>query len=526
MPDVLGIEIGAGRIRMVHGAKVGTVLRVYDFATESNFTAIGESADQELGQLIGRMGLQSSPVALALSGPGVVHRLQDFPLMPLNELSVVVQREMRAMGGVEEVALDWEVTGGTTSGDSKQLKVLVAMAPKIQVDEARKLLDRCHLHPALITTSPTSLLRTLRLVQGGEVGHRVFLYLGDEQGYLLGAEDGIWSFFREFSSRPSEEGLDFIVGEAMREAHRALLYHRQRFPEGKEIRFLLAGERGLEELKERLQRETGCEGEIVSPGSNLDVGPLKERAETFQNHFPSFVIPLGLVAAANVTNGINLIPEAARRPVRQWSRIQWTVLYRPTWIALVLVILAAFHFLIHRAEGHFEELLARRKALHAQWVPAVKAAKESRRLQEGQSLLEQSLGQSLGSSQMDEPSWVNLFKALGHMAPPALVLTHMTVKRAGENWNVSLKGEVVSVDAYTAQVAFNRFYRSLKDPFGLDSLKLLPLRISTFTEEGKDPLEGGSEDTQAVNSVDRQRETMAIKRTKIEFEVHGQLKEF
>ncbi len=522
MSGILGIDMGAHQIRIVHGAVAGEVLRVFDFATEDNLTANRENAVQQLEELIARKGFQSCPVALALSGPGVVHRLQDFPKMPLDELGVVVQREMRTLSGGEEVALDWEVIDEAASGDLKQLKVLVAMAPRLQVDEARQLLDQCHLQPSLITTSPTSLLSALKLVQGGGIGQLVFLYLGGEEGYLLGTDDGVWSFYREFSSRSSEGGMDFFVGEAMREAHRALLYHRQRFPEGKEIQFLLAGERGLEELKERLEKETGCEGEVVSPGTTLDLSPLKERADTFHDQFPSFVISLGLVAAANVKSGINLIPEAARRSVRRWPSIDWTFVYRPVSVLVVLVILAAFHFMVLRVETHYEVLLAERRALHTQWLPAIQAAQESRGLREGLRLLEQ----SIGSSQVKTPSWVGLFKALGRMAPPDLILSHMKVEKAQENWHVNLKGEVISSDAYTAQVAFNGFYRGLKESLGLDQMELLPLRMSTFTVEGEDPPEVRSEDTQEPKVADRENESLEIKKTKIEFEVRGQLREF
>jgi len=517
---VLGIEVVAHQIRLVLGEVAGGVLRVYDFALEDRLTANQENLAQQLEGTVGRRGWGSNPVALALNGPGVVHRLQDFPSMPLNELGLVVRREMRTMGGGEEAALDWEITNETVSGDLKQLKVLVAMAPRRQVDECLTLLKACHLRAALITTSPTSLLRVLRFVQRGEGGQNVFLYLGRDDGYLLGTDSGIWSFYREFSSGFSGEGMET---EVMREAHRALLYHRQRFPEGREIHFLLSGEQELGALKEGLERETGCEAEIVAPGPALDLSALRDRAEDFRQMFPSFIIPLGLVAA-DFENGINLIPESARPARRLWPRIDWSFIYRPVPMGLAVLLLFAVVGLILRVETRYEGLLAERRSLLAQWRPTIKAAETSRVLTEGQRLLDESLGASQG--RLAIPSWVRLFKALGLFAPPELILTEMALRSGDDGWGLNLKGEVVAGDAYAAQVAFNEFYRHLKESVGMEALELLPLRVTSFTESTEDQGNGVSGVPLAGGPTQGEKDLPAVARTKIEFEVRGRLKGF
>ena len=107
MAGVVGIELGVEQIRLVHGSNAGTVLRLHDFEWEEVLTANPENVVQQLEVLVARKGYRSWPVALSLSGPGVVHRLLDFPFMPLEELAVVVQREMRSFEGGEEVTVDW-----------------------------------------------------------------------------------------------------------------------------------------------------------------------------------------------------------------------------------------------------------------------------------------------------------------------------------------------------------------------------------------------------------------------------------
>ncbi|MCH6544496.1 MAG: hypothetical protein IH796_00700 [Deltaproteobacteria bacterium] len=521
MSGVLGIEMGAEHLRLVHGSNAGGVLRLHDFESEESLTANPENLAQQLEVLVARKGYRSWPVAISLSGPGVVHRLLDFPFMPLNELAVVVQREMRSFEGGEEVTIDWEVTDEVVSGDLKQFRVLVAMAPRSQVDEARQLLDRCHLKPALITTAPTSLLRALKLVEGGETGLRVFLFLGSQEGYLLGAMDGVWSFYREFSSGGSEGGIHSFVGEAMKEAHRALLYHRQHFADGGGLNFLLAGERGLEELKARLRNEMDSEGEIVRPGPSLDLTPLKERAQFFQAEFPRFIIPLGLVAATHVKRGINLIPETARASVRNWPTVNLSFLYQPVSMMMILLILAAFHFYLVRAERHYRDLLSERKVLYAQWLPAIELAKKSRALHENQRLLNESL--SVNQIYEPPPPWVTLFKTLSRLAPPDLIFTTLSMGRDNGKWQINLKGEVVSSGAYDAQLAFSDFYRSLKGSLRLEEIELLPLKMSTIKETGQ--VSGETElAVPPGGEVSPVGQGTEIEKTKIQFEVRGQVR--
>src|SRR3990172_2178353 len=96
---VLGIELGSDQLRVIHGALSGSRLSVYDFAAEEILISNPENAAQQLGALVERKKFSSFPAALTVSGPGVVHRLLDFPTMPLSELAVVVGREMHLVEG-------------------------------------------------------------------------------------------------------------------------------------------------------------------------------------------------------------------------------------------------------------------------------------------------------------------------------------------------------------------------------------------------------------------------------------------
>jgi Tfp pilus assembly PilM family ATPase len=507
---VLGVEVGSGRLRVVRGAVSGPSLRIYDFAAEDILVANSENIAQQLEALVSRRGFRSFPAALTISGPGVVHRLLEYPIMPMKELNAVVARDIGAVGGVgqRDVLFDWEVTEESVSGNLKQLRVLVAMAPKDQVDTALNLLSQCRLKPALITTPPVSLLRVLRFVEGGEIGLRIFLNLSGQQGYLLGIRDGVWSFYREFSSRSSEGGMSALVAEATREANRALLYFRQQSHEGRAIDFLLGGENGLEEVKTRLQNEIRTEGAIVNPALSLDLDPLEERVKIFRDLFPSFVIPLGLVAAASVKTGINLVPKQARSRVIRWPMVNVSFVRRPVSVMLIMLVLIGLHLFLVRTGRSYERLFGERTTLYDQWLPAIRAAQESQPLYESQILLEQ----SLGLKAIREPSWVVLFKTMSDLVPPGLVLQSMSVRKADGNWLIGVKGEVVSTNGYKAQIAFNRFYRGLKSSLRMEKIELLPLNISTFEEASTE------------SDADPQQEEVKVKKTKVQFELSGQMK--
>lgn len=520
--SVLGIELGSKQIRLIQGAAVGELLRVFDFASEDTLIADPENRAQQLESLLERKRLRSLPAALTLSGPGVVHRVLDFPPMPLNELAVVVEREMHVAGGVsgQDVVFDWELLEENGSGSLKQIRVLVAIAPRPQVDGAVQMLTHCGLKPALLTTAPIALLRSLRFVVGGERGLQAVLYLGGEQGHLLGVKDGIWSFYREFSSRSGEKAVDALLEEAVREANRALLYQRQRYREGGEMGLLLSGEQALAEVQIRLERETGVRGEIAHPGPAMDLVPLRERANIFRDLFPAFLIPLGLVAAAHLPAGINLVPKGARKTVRSRPSVDLSFIRRPGLALALLLVFLSVHLVFVFTERYYRGLLAERTALYNQWAPAIQASEESRVLRENEKLLAQAVGRTRGSG----ISWVVLFKAVGRLAPTDLLLSSMTVQRDKDKgaWLVTLKGQVLSPDSYAAQTAFNRFYQGLKGSPHFERIELLPLNISTVTEklERQPPREAAGAPGQS--SVQNQQGGVEIKKTRVQFELRAQ----
>ncbi len=518
----LGVEIESGQIRLVHAAVTGQKLAVLDFAREEVLVSNPENAAQQLEMLVARKKLGSLPVAFALSGPGVVHRLLDFPSMPSKELGVVIGREVRAMSGTagEDIVFDWEVVEEVESRGPKQVRVLVAMTSGTQVNETLQLLDGCGLRPALVTTTPISLLRSLKFVQGGGKGQRVMFYIGSQLGYLLGVKDGAWNFYRDFSTRSSEGTSEAWLETALREANRALLYYRQHYQEGADIEFLVAGEKELESLQARLITELGVQGAIVGPEPEVDLTPLGGRASLFQEVFPSFVIPLGLVAAVAVQSGINLAPKPVRTSVAWWSQFDLSFLYRPALSVALMVVLLGAHFMVVRTESRYENLLDERRLLYNQWQLAIQAAEESRALHEKEELL----AQAIGSTRVDGRSWVSLFKMLSRVVPPELVLQTMSVQRRQGEWLIILKGEVVSPDSFVAQAALNRFYQGLKSSAQLERIEVLPLETSSRTKKvrGSTADRPDSSDSEETDFV--QQEEPGVKITTVRFEVRGRSK--
>jgi hypothetical protein len=440
--------------------------------------------------------------------------------MPQGELELVVEREMRAVGdpGSGDTIFDWEVIGESGSRNLKQSRVLVAMAPRSQVAAAQQLLAQCRLKPALFTIPPVLLLRVLRFLQGEKSGLQPVLYVGEQQGYLLGIQDGIWNFYREFSSRSLEEGGSTLSDEAVKEANRVFLYHRHGRGDGKEVAFILSGQGGLEEIRTRLERETGIQGEIVHPGAGLDLSPLEERKNIFHTLFPSFIIPLGLVVASYIPRGINFAPRAGLNLGWSPSKLDFSFVRRPAVGLIVLLAFLGMHLALLRTERQYGRLLEERVALYRDWVPAIKAAEESEGLRNSEKLL----ARSLGTSRIGELDWTQLFKALSRLSHPDLVLQSMSVQREKESWLITLKGEVVSSDAYTAQMVFNRFYQGLKNSANLEQLELLPLNVTTFAEKIEDPTKKVPERSAGSTNIEGQVE---VKKTRVEFEVRGQARE-
>ncbi len=121
------------------------------------------------------------------------------------------------------------------------------------------------------------------------------------------------------------------------------------------------------------------------------------------------------------------------------------------------------------------------------------------------------------------PPWVMLFKTLSRLAPPDLIFTTLSVGRDNGEWQINLKGEVVSSEAYDAQLAFSDFYRSLKGSLRLEEIELLPLKMSTVKETVQ--VSGETElDVLPGGEVPPVGQGTEIEKTKIQFEVRGQMR--
>lgn len=520
-PGVLALDIGARRLRALHGEISEGILRVRDFAVEEQLVPGWEGATAQVEALVARKKLGSAAASLVLSGPGVVHRLLDFPAMPLAELDLVVSRDMAAAGTGEDAVFDWELVQEIEAGGIKQLRVLVAIAPKSQVDAVKTLVERCRLRVALVSTAPICLLRSLDFLEGGREGPQGLLYLDEERGHLLGIKNRVWSFYREFSGR--DGGESGLLDEAVREVNRALLYHGRAYDEEEKLTFLLGGETAPEELANRVRKETGVEARLARPGPALDLAPLAEKARLFRDLFPSFLIALGLVAAAYAKSGINLAPKAARKKVRR-AAIDFTP-PRPVLVLVALSVLLGIHLFFDWTERSYRRLLQEREALYAQWLPAIRASEESRALRQVETLLRE----TLGSARPVEVRWVALFKLFSRLAPPDLTLRSMIFEREKDRWRITLRGEVLSLDAYAAQAAFNRFYQGLKRSPGLSDVDLLPLTVVRLKAEPEAPAEKAAARAGAGKAPEErapQRESQIqsaglTAQTKIEFELRA-----
>ncbi|HEY2988015.1 MAG TPA: hypothetical protein VGL11_09835 [Candidatus Binatia bacterium] len=527
---VLGIEIGSSQIRMVRGTLLGETLRILDFAVDEILIPNLDDSSRQIDAIVERKQFRSLPAALTLSGPGVVHRHLDLPHMPPNELALVVQREITSAtgAGLDDTVFSWETIEGSDS-NLKQVRVLVAIAPKLQIDAAQQLLARCRLKPALFTTAPLALLRALKFAHSGNKKSQVALYLGGQQGYLLGIKNGAWNFYREFSSQASEgpgDSLSYrtLLEEAVTEAARAVAYYRQRHREGEEVNFFLSGEKRLEELKARLEKETGIKAEIVKPGGSLDVRLLGQHAKLFGEFFPSFLIPLGLSVAAHLPQGINLVPKSVARMVGRPSvaNINWSFVQRPVVALGLLVVLLAGYLALTGMERRYEALRRERSALYAQWLPAIQAAEETHALRDS----EQLLAQSLGASRVVELKWVGLFRSLSRLTEMDTLFQSLALyKDAAGKWIITLKGEVASPDPFTAQTVFNRFYQGLKRLPYLQQIELLPLNVTTVKERIEKPAAKAPAKATPDGANQNPPEVLEIKKTKVEFEVRGEAKE-
>ncbi|MBI2998925.1 MAG: hypothetical protein HYY46_10840 [Deltaproteobacteria bacterium] len=489
--SVVGIEVGSSELRLIEADMDSLPLTLRRIVRVETLSPDPENIARQIRGLLQQNEIKSDFGALSLSGPEVIHRVLEIPLMPRSEMRAVVEREVlresRQASG--PMAHGWYPIGEVEEAGVKKVRVLVVIAPKSLVEGAEELLRLCGFKRWLITSTPLALLQSIRAFYFGAGGVVGLMHIGESMGYLLFARHGSWGFCQEFPLHPPPL-LDQLTLELKRGQH----FYRQKFPAGRIEGIIISGKRS-ERLKPAIEGQLDLELEVFDPARNLDLSQLRN---VEKEDFSSFASLLGLVSESPRRAEINLATPAPS----PWldSRVQGAV---AAGLSIAVAGLLLFQSIaVSKEVGTLRSRLNQKRQELGALQTALKQAEEQKAL----AALAQELARFRGQ-QGDASSLLPVFQYLSMIVPDEMVFTSLTFIPAGDRWEIRIKGQVIAAEFYRAQTVFNQFYLNLVSSLLLESVELPPFSVSVVDAKG------------ALRRPDQGQQEVGEKKSKIDFEV-------
>lgn len=490
--SVVGIEVGSSELRLVEADMDSLPLTLRQLLQAEILSPHRENVARQIRGLLQQNEIKSDFAALSLSGPEVIHRVLEIPLMPRSEMKAVVEREVlresRQASG--PIAHGWCPIGEVEEAGVKKTRVLVVMAPRSMVAGAEELLRLCGFKRWLITSTPVALLQSIRLFYFGTEGVGGLMHVGESMGYLLFARYGSWSFCQEFPLHPP-----MLLDQLTVELKRGLHFYQQKFPADRIEGIVISGKR-VEKLKPAIEGQLDLELEIFDPTRNLDLSQLRK---VDKEDFSSFAGLLGLVNESPRKAQINL----AAPPPSLWLERRTQVAAGGILGAALTGALLIQSLSISQEVGKIRSQMGvKRQELRARQT-ALKEAEE----QKAQAVLAQELARFRGQ-QGDSSSLLPVFQYLSMIVPDEMVFTSLSFRPAGDRWEIRIKGQVLAAEFFRAQTVFNQFYLNLVSSSLFQSVELPPFSVSVVDAKGtpKGPSEQGQQE-------------MGEKKSKVDFEL-------
>jgi type IV pilus assembly protein PilM len=205
--DVVGIDMSWGSIQIAHLVRSGN--RVVRFDAADRVVSTGESKPGSqrfalqagLRDVVNQLGLRGKPAAASLQGNEIVVRRLSLPLVKRSEIPTALALECRkhVPFPIEDAEIRFEILNRAAATAASGLHLLVAIAHRRAVEEARAAIEESGLRPVAITVRPVglrALLRSSKRTQSDEVV--AYLDLGERQSQIIVFKGDEIRFTREF----------------------------------------------------------------------------------------------------------------------------------------------------------------------------------------------------------------------------------------------------------------------------------------------------------------------------------------
>ena len=211
-PDLVGVDLSESSVKIVHVVRHGGSISRVDSA--ERILAMPDAKPPErrtaalhaLGELVASRGLRGRQAVAAVSGPDVVVRRLTLPEMRRADILPALALECRKHVNfpIEEAEIRYEILGRSEDHGVRSLDLLVTIAQRRRVEDAREAMNEAGLKPVCVTLRPVGLYALLHAAR--EVHpDRVVAYLD------VGAAD---SHIMVFKGREIRFSREFGIGGA------------------------------------------------------------------------------------------------------------------------------------------------------------------------------------------------------------------------------------------------------------------------------------------------------------------------
>lgn len=323
--DLVGVDVSETSVKLVRVRRRGGSRSVDVAARSLRAEERGGSRPRvgdALRDLVQATGWQGAMAAIAIGGNDVVVRRLALPDMKSADLGSALRLECRkhVAGPIEETEIRYEILGRSVRDGAASLDLLVTLASRRRVAEARELVEQAGLKPVCVTLRPVALLALLEGASADPDEVTAYLDLGASESHVSILKNREIRFARDLG----------VGGDAFTDALRSIVVPGQG-----------TVDLSLEEA-ETLKRthgipfgaeETGSSGRIPLTAVSVMLRPVLERLvrelwnsfdyvnEQFQGESVSRVVLLG--DGARVRNLGEYLTGVLKIPVARADSSDW-----------------------------------------------------------------------------------------------------------------------------------------------------------------------------------------------------------
>jgi type IV pilus assembly protein PilM len=220
--DLVGVDLGQHTLHLAHLLRRGRKVLRYDAverklgAGESRPAAHRFALQSALREVVSHLGLKGKPAAAAFEGNELSLRRLSLPFMRRSEILPALALECRkhVPFPIEDAEIRYEILNAAEASAETGLQLLVAVAPRQAVEDAKGVLEHAGLRPVAITVRSIGMRALLQALGRTETQEVVaYLELGARQSQIVVLKGDEVRFVREFAigSTTLTEALRTIV---------------------------------------------------------------------------------------------------------------------------------------------------------------------------------------------------------------------------------------------------------------------------------------------------------------------------